>query len=107
MADRTQKIIRFGVIGAGLMGREFAAAAGRWAALDAGEGVDFRPEITAVCDVAPPMRDWFERNVPTVRTSTDDYRKLLDDPAIDALYVAVPHNLHEQLYVDVIRSGKA
>lgn len=110
MATGTQKIIRFGVIGAGLMGREFAAAAGRWAALDVGgasDGLDFRPEITAVCDVAAPMRDWFERNVPAVKTSTDDYRKLLDDPAIDALYVAVPHNLHEQLYTDVIRSGKA
>ena len=102
-----QKVIRFGVVGCGLMGREFASAAARWCHLDAGDPLPFRPEIAAVCDLSAPARDWFTRNLPSVKTSTDDYRALLDDPSIDALYVAVPHNLHADVYADVIASGKA
>ena len=102
-----RKVIRFGVIGAGLMGREFAAAAARWCQLDAGPNPpDFEPRIDAVCDLTASARAWFERNCGT-RVSTDNYRELLDDDAIDAVYVAVPHHLHERVYIDVIRSGKA
>lgn len=43
----TKKIIRFGVIGCGLMGKEFASAAARWCHLT---NVDFEPRIVAVCD---------------------------------------------------------
>ena len=41
------KEIRFGIIGLGLMGREFASAAARWFHL---LDTDVRPVITAVCD---------------------------------------------------------
>ena len=41
-----------------------------------------------------------------MRTLTPDRRRLLDDPAIDVLYLAVPHHLHEQLYLDAIAAGK-
>lgn len=95
--------IKFGVIGCGLMGREFASSAGRWCHL---QNVDFQPEIVAACDLDEDARAWFEENVPSVRTSTDDYQELLDDPEIDAIYCAVPHNLHEQFYIDIIRAGK-
>jgi predicted dehydrogenase len=44
--------------------------------------------------------------VPSVRLATADYKQLLADPVIDAIYAAVPHNLHAQVYVDVIQSGK-
>ena len=30
-----------------------------------------------------------------------------DKEDIDAIYCAVPHNLHEQFYIDIIKSGKA
>ena len=33
-------------------------------------------------------------------------RRLLEDPDIDVLYLAVPHDLHEQLYLDAIAAGK-
>ena len=49
---------------------------------------------------------WFRQNVPTVRLATTDYHVLLEDPEVEAVYVAVPHHLHEQLYVDAIRAGK-
>jgi len=99
--------IRFGVIGAGLMGREFAAAAARWCQLDAGpHPPDFVPQITGVCDLNPAARAWFGRNCP-LTVNTDDYTALLDADDIDAVYIAVPHDLHEKLYLDAIRSGKA
>ena len=105
MTTTPRKPIRFGVVGAGLMGREFAAAAGRWCQLDAGlNPPDFQPVITAVCDLSADARAWFERNC-DVKVSTDDYRRLLDSGEIDALYVAVPHDLHERLYLDVIAAG--
>ena len=44
------KPIRFGIIGCGLMGREFASAAARWCHLPE---MDVRPEIVAVCDTNP------------------------------------------------------
>ncbi len=103
----SRRVIRFGVIGAGLMGREFAASAARWCQLDAGPNPpDFEPRIVAVCDLNADARAWFERNAPVER-STDDYRALLDDRDLDALYIAVPHDLHERLYVDAAASGKA
>jgi len=103
MSKATVREIRFGVIGCGLMGREFASAAGRWCHL---VDLDFAPRIVAACDTDSAATGWFERNVPTVRLVTADYRRLLDDPQIDAVYCAVPHNLHERIYGDVIRAGK-
>jgi len=95
--------IRFGVIGCGLMGREFASAAARWLHL---EGVAVRPRIVAVCDTNPAATEWFVQHVPDVRLAVQDYHELLADPEIDAIYCAVPHNLHESLYTDIIRAGK-
>jgi predicted dehydrogenase len=84
------------------MGREVASAFGRWFAL-----VDFpvRPELVAVCDVNPAALDWF-RQVPTVMHFDSDHRTLIARPDVDVVYVAVPHDLHEAIYVDVLRGGK-
>ena len=98
-----QKQIRFGVIGCGLMGREFASAAGRWCHLSE---VDFAPQIVAVCDTNAATAAWFKDRVPTVKSVYSDYRQLLSDSTVDAVYCAVPHNLHEQLYCDILRAGK-
>src|SRR4028118_984034 len=95
--------INFGVIGCGLMGREFASAAARWCHL---LGPDFEPRIVAACDRNPAMTAWFEQNVPSVRRVTDEYSQLLEDPDIEAIYCAVPHNLHAAIYSDIIRAGK-
>jgi len=95
--------IRFGVIGCGLMGREFASAAARWLHL---LDLDYAPRIEAVCDVNLQATEWFKDNVPSVRLATDNYEELLNDAAIEVIYCAVPHNLHEKIYSDIIRSGK-
>ena len=97
------RMVKFGVIGCGLMGREFASAAARWLHL---LDLDFAPEIVAVCDAVPATMDWFQQNVPSVSLATTDYHELLADPTVEAVYCAVPHNLHQQIYTDIIRAGK-
>lgn len=95
--------IRFGFIGLGLMGRELASATARWChVLD----TDFEPEIVGICDSNPAMFDWFESNFDTIKVRTTDYKELIASDEIDAIYCAVPHNLHEQMYVDIINAGK-
>lgn len=98
----TPERVRIGVVGAGLMGRELAGVVGRWSSLTSSPVV---PELTAVCDVSEPAREWFRR-VPTVRTFTDDHRRLLEGDDVDVLYLAVPHHLHEGLYVDAVQAGR-
>src|SRR5690606_32940463 len=49
--------------------------------------------------------EWY-RQIPSVDLLTDDYRKLLDSPALDVIYVALPHNLHEKYYIEVLEAGK-
>jgi predicted dehydrogenase len=97
------KTFRFGVIGCGLMGREFASAAARWMHLTDAKA---RPKITAVCDTNPDLMAWFQTHVPTVRQATTDYRELLDNPDVDAIYCAVPHVLHAEFYTDILKAGK-
>jgi predicted dehydrogenase len=94
--------VRIGIIGGGLMGREAASAFGRWFAL---ENFPVPAELTAVCDLQPTLLDWF-RQIPSVRLLTASHQELLASADVDVVYVAVPHHLHESLYLDVIRAGK-
>jgi predicted dehydrogenase len=95
-------VVRVGVIGGGLMGREVANALARWFVL---ENYPVRAELVAVCDLQPKLLEWF-RQVPTVRQFASDHRELLSNPEVDVVYVAVPHQLHESMYLDVLRAGK-
>ena len=46
------KTVKFGIIGAGLMGREFASACARWCHLTE---INAKPELVAVCDKNPAL----------------------------------------------------
>ncbi|MCW3493376.1 Gfo/Idh/MocA family protein [Microbacterium sp. SSM24] len=94
--------VNVAIIGGGLMGREIAAALQRWPAL-----IDHpvRPRLTAVCDLNPEALEWFRR-IDSVTTLVTDYHDLLADPSIDVVYIAVRHDLHEQLYIDTVAAGK-
>jgi predicted dehydrogenase len=95
--------IRFGVIGLGLMGREFASAAARWIHLTHPK---VRPVLVAACDTNEKAFDWFRASVPSLQFTTTHYQELLARPEVDAIYCAVPHNLHAQVYCDIIQAGK-
>ena len=97
------RVIKFGVIGCGLMGREFASAAARWFHLTETKA---RPEIVAVCDLNPSLTDWFSANIPSVTQVTADYREVLANETVEAIYCAVPHNLHHDIYPDILAAGK-
>jgi predicted dehydrogenase len=85
------------------MGREFALAAARWAHLS---DMPVKPSIVAVCDTNPSLTGWFAGHFDSVRQTTADYQALLENPEVEAVYCAVPHNLHAALYADIIRAGK-
>lgn len=95
-------VVRVGIVGGGLMGREIAAALQRWPAL-----IDHpvRPVLTAIADINPAALEWFDQ-IPTVTVKVTDYRELLASDEVDVVYAAVRHDLHEQLYVDAVRAGK-
>ncbi|MEX2457459.1 MAG: Gfo/Idh/MocA family oxidoreductase [Actinomycetota bacterium] len=94
--------VEVGIIGGGLMGREVAAALARWPAL---QDHPVRPRLTAVCDTNPAALEWFDR-IDTVRLKATDHRELMEDDRVEVLYIAVPHHLHEELYLDAISAGK-
>jgi len=97
------RTVRFGIIGCGLMGREFASLAARWCHL---LDVDFRPEIVAVCDANEAIFSWYKANFPSIKQYTNKYQDLLANKDVDAVYCAIPHNLHQQVYCDIIKAGK-
>lgn len=94
--------VRIGIIGGGLMGRELAAVCGRWGLL-----VDHpaRPRIVAVADPSTDAREWFARSAGVERL-TADWRDLVEADDVDVLYIAVPHQLHEEIYVAAAEAGR-
>jgi predicted dehydrogenase len=96
------RLVKFGIIGAGLMGREFASASARWCHLPE---LDVKPELVALCSRSPTIPGWWQQNFPSSQYTTD-YQTLLSNPEVQAVYVAVPHHLHKEIYVGVLESGK-
>src|SRR6059036_903392 len=82
--------MNFGIIGYGYTGRQHARAL---AQLDAAR-------LVGVAEV-----DAQKRGQAKVRT-VEDYRALLEDPAIDAVSVCLPHILHEEVTLAVLEAGK-
>ncbi|MEN6384929.1 MAG: Gfo/Idh/MocA family oxidoreductase [Phycisphaerales bacterium] len=97
------KTVKFGIIGCGLMGREFASAVARWCHLPE---MDIRPEIIAVCDTSEKILKWYTDNFASIKQVTNDYKQLLANKDVEAVYIAVPHNLHAELYCTAIEAGK-
>ena len=83
--------VKLGVIGLGLMGRELGSVVARWCHLTDAAA---KPEITAVCSRRESSWAWFLESFPTIRQATTDWRELLANPEVDAVYCAVPHDLH-------------
>lgn len=97
------RTVNFGIIGCGLMGREFASAAARWCHL---ADMDVKPRIVAVCDSNPKILEWYTGNFSSIKQVTSDYKELLANDDVEAVYIAVPHNLHQEFYCAAIEAGK-
>ena len=96
------KVVNVGIIGGGLMGKEVAGAFGRWFSLN---DYPVKVELKAVCDLDANTLKWYEQ-IPSVELLTPDYKELLASSKVDVVYVALPHFLHEQYYIEVIEAGK-
>ena len=99
------KTVNFGIIGLGMMGVEFASVAMRWSHLPE---MAVRPKVVSICSrtLKPEVENWYREGLGTVTQATKDYREILANPEIDAVYCAVPHHLHKKMYIDIIKSGK-
>ncbi|MEO5945411.1 MAG: Gfo/Idh/MocA family oxidoreductase [Chitinophagaceae bacterium] len=96
------KTVNIGIIGGGLMGKEAASAFGRWFVLN---NFPANVALKAVCDVQESALDWY-RKIPGVDMITTDYKELLANKEIDVVYIAVPHNLHKEYYLEILRAQK-
>ena len=97
------RTVKFGIIGLGLMGREFASAAARWFHLP---DMDIKPEIIAICDQNQATFPWYSDNISSISQYVTDYKELLANKEVEAVYCAVPHHLHREIYCAIIESGK-
>ena len=64
-----------------------------------------RARLYAICDTDP---DILARRASQweVENTYDDYRRMLEDPSIDAVEVITPHHLHRQMAIDALDAGK-
>ncbi len=87
--------VRVGVIGCGRQGRSIIA---ELASL---------PDVTlaAICDSEPGRLSAGERRAREAKTHSD-HKQMLDDPAIDAVFIATPTHLHRGVAEDAIAAGK-
>ena len=91
------KKIRLGVIGIGNMGSEHCRN------LVAGACPEI--ELTAVADVRAERREWAKTELPADVHVYDSGSTLIRSGECDAVLIAVPHYLHEQLTVEALGNG--
>ncbi|WP_260703115.1 Gfo/Idh/MocA family protein [Edaphobacter flagellatus] len=97
-AFAANETLRVGIIGAGGRMRALMGAA------DA-SGVPY--EIVSVCDVYGPRRDEVKaRTNATAATLHTDYREVLDDKTIDAVFIATPDHWHVRIAAAALAAGK-
>ena len=98
-----KETINFGIIGLGLMGREFASSVARWCHL-----LDFpiQPEIVSICDKNASLFSWYADSFSSIKQQTVDYKELIQNPDVEVVFCAVPHNLHEEIYCAILNAGK-
>jgi len=89
--------IRLGVIGIGNMGSEHCRN------LTAGKCPEI--ELAAVADVREERREWAQRELPESVKVYPSGRDLIRDGVCDAVLIAVPHYLHEQLTIQALSHG--
>jgi len=95
-AAGSNDLIRVGLIGCGgRMGSVIGAA-------DAVGGFD----VVAACDVYEPHRDAMHQRYLNLRSTHLDYREVLDNKDIDAVFIATPDHWHVKVLTDAVAAGK-
>ena len=94
--------IGVGVIGLGWMGRVHTSAYRR--VLEHFPDLGATPRLVVAADVSPQRRAHAER-VGFERT-TEDWRAVLDDPAVEAVSITLPNAMHREVALAAIEAGK-
>lgn len=87
--------VRFGVIGLGAWGREILEALGRTESA----------QVTALCDLYEPFLKRASASAPKAALVTD-WRRVIDDPAVDAVIIATPTAAHREIALAALQSRK-
>ena len=87
--------VKCGVIGLGAWGREVVGTLQRQA----------EAQIVSLCDTYGVMLRRAATNAPGA-TAVDDYRKMLEDKSVQAVFVATPTHLHKDIVIEALQAGK-
>jgi predicted dehydrogenase len=90
------EMLRTGHIGTGRQGRKLLGLAHGLPGFD----------IRTICDVLPFQLERASAIVGQQTKAVDDYRRILDDPKVDAVFIATPFYLHAQPMLDALDAGK-
>jgi len=88
--------VRFAIVGVGGIG----TAHGR-AMLETP-----RARITALCDIVPSQMDKFEKLLDAPVRHYEDFKEVMQDPDVDAIFVGTPNQWHVPVALEAVRQGK-
>jgi predicted dehydrogenase len=103
VANRARRRIGVAVIGFGWLGQAHSRSMLRIPTLFPERGFD--PELVVCADTAPERIDDAVRSFGFAR-GTADWRRVVDDPAVDVVVVAAPNMLHVELVEAAAAAGK-
>ena len=102
-APRTRRRIGVGVIGFGWLGQAHSRSLLRIPTLFADR--DFDPELV-VCSDPVPARTQDAVNSFGFAKGVEDWRRVMDDPDVDVVYIAAPNMVHIELVEAAAQAGK-
>ena len=101
-AQGTNEKVRVGWIGFGIRGYSLVGTLMQVAPADA--------QVTAVCDSFTGNLARGKDKVQTMQKTTpstyDDYRRMLEDKSIDAVFIMTPEHLHRDMVIAALEAGK-
>ncbi len=94
--------IGIGIIGGGYMGKAHAVA---MSAVGAVFDTGLRPRLEMIAATSPERAQHYRRAYGFTR-GTHDWRVLVEDPAVDAVVIAAPQELHREIALAAFGRGK-
>jgi len=97
------KELRVGIIGYGFMGRTHSNA---YCKVSHFFDVPFKPSLKVICGLVEAEAKAFADKW-GYASHTTDWKKVVEDPAIDIVDICVPNNMHAQIAIAAAKAGKA
>jgi len=91
------KEVRYGIVGVGNQGTYYA--------LRLNEGLVPNSKLTAIAEINPVKMNAIKEKLSGDIAFYDDFHKMLDDGACDAVVVAVPHYTHPDIVIECLSRG--